>query len=137
MILSPLGDIAREEWFNTQTLRNNIELIEDEFVIMPNHIHGILWLYKKSDDDVGKGTARRALTSGFGCSISGSLATIVGAYKSAVTKRINLLRHTPGEPVWLRNYYEHIICSEKEYENIVNYIDLNPLRWQENDEYYF
>lgn len=136
MKLNGFGNIAREEWFRTRTLRSNIELLEDEFVVMPNHIHGILWLTENVGTSPGKGTARRALTSdAFGKPVCGSLATVVGAYKSAVTKRINLVRETPGAPVWLRNYYEHIICTEKEYKNITNYIDQNLVCWETNDEY--
>jgi putative transposase len=66
--------------------------------------------------------------------IPNSIPTIVRAYKSAVTKQINLLRQTPGDPVWQRNYYEHIIGSEKDYNNIANYIYDNPLCWEKDDE---
>jgi putative transposase len=146
MRLSEFGKIVREEWFKTEQLRSNVETQEDEFVVMPNHIHGIISLKNekavdadidKTDECESKGTARRALTSeSFGQPRPGSLATIVGAFKSAVTKRINTLRGTPGEAVWLRNYYEHIICTEKEYENIANYIHDNPQNWGMKDEYY-
>lgn len=153
MHLNEFGRIVREEWFKTQELRPNIELAQDEFVIMPNHIHGIVWItesvtknqednnrsyeFNKPFDDLCTGTARRARTTGrFGHPIKGSLPTIVGAFKSAVTKRINLQRSTPSAPVWLRNYYEHIIETEKEYFNIANYIHDNPMNWGEKDEYF-
>jgi putative transposase len=67
---------------------------------------------------------------------SGFIGAIIAGYKSAVTKRINTIRQVKGEPVWLRNYYEHIITTEKEYENIVDYIQFNPLRWEKKDEYF-
>jgi hypothetical protein len=46
-----------------------------------------------------------------------------------VTKRINELRHTPGAPIWQRNYYEHIIRDERALNAIRRYIQENPLRW--------
>jgi len=70
----------------------------------------------------------------FGSPTAGSLPTIVRAYKSAVTKRINNLRGTPGEPVFQRNYYEHIIGTEREYETIAEYIANNPINWCLDDE---
>lgn len=45
MQLSDFGRIARDEWFRTKELRPNVELLKDEFVVMPNHIHGIIWLF--------------------------------------------------------------------------------------------
>ncbi len=44
MRLNPLGEIVREEWLKTAEIRSNVELHEDEFVIMPNHVHGIVWI---------------------------------------------------------------------------------------------
>ena len=44
MRLNALGIIARGEWFRTATMRRYVELFEDEFIVMPNHIHGIIWL---------------------------------------------------------------------------------------------
>lgn len=66
-----------------------------------------------------------------------SLPTIIGAFKSAVTKRINRLRNTPGVPVWQRNYFGkstatavllHIIRNERDLERIRAYIAANPAR---------
>ncbi len=129
--LNDFGKIVWEEWFETEKLRPNIELLEDEFVVMPNHVHGIIWI----ENVTGRGAARCAPTGGqYGVMIPNSLSTIVRAFKSAVTKRINILRNTPGAPVWQRNYYEHIINSEKDYYNIANYISSNPINWDRDGE---
>ena len=114
--------IAEEEWQRTAIIRPYVQL--DEFVIMPNHIHGILWIVR--DDNVG---ARRRLAPTPRGAPSGSLGAIVGQYKSAVTRRINRIRKTPGAPVWQRNYYEHIVRKEDELRRIREYIRLNPLKW--------
>jgi putative transposase len=84
----------------------------------------------------GRGTARCAPTPArqIGNMIPDSLPTIVRAFKSAVTKGINTLRNTPGAPVWQRNYYEHVITSERDYENIANYIYSNPANWDADAE---
>ena len=126
MKLNQYGEIVKEEWFKTKSLRDNVELFDDEFVVMPNHVHGIIWLM-----DSCWGTARCAPTDPqFGKIIPQSIPTIVRAFKSAVSKRINLLRQTPSVPVWQHNYYEHIIRSEKDFDNISFYIHYNPLSWE-------
>ena len=136
MHLTDLGTIAQEEWFHTAQMRPYIEIFDDEFVVMPDHIHGIIW-------HTGRGTARRAPTidppiEQFGKPVPGSIPTIIRAYKSSVTKRINTLLNTPSSPVWQRNYYEHIITSDREYESVIEYIHNNPLNWaldQENPDH--
>ena len=65
--------------------------------------------------------------------IANSLSTIIGAFKSAVTRQINQVRNIQGLPVWQRNYYDHIIRNETELNRIRQYISHNPLQWV-NDE---
>ncbi len=124
MQLNEYGEIVREEWFRSAEIRTEIELFPDEFVVMPNHIHGIIWIV-----DVGAWRRRAPTREQFGRPVPGSLPTIVRAFKSAVTRRINALRGTPGAPVWQRNYYEHIIRTERALDAIRRYIAANPLRW--------
>jgi len=133
MKLSLMGEIARGEWFKTANLRKNVKLREDEFVVMPNHIHGILWIEGNNDENVGA-RRRRAPTEGFGTPTIGSLSTIIRAYKSAVTYAINESRGTRGALVWQRNYYERVIRSEVEHERIYWYISSNPFRWEKDEE---
>jgi hypothetical protein len=56
----------------------------------------------------------------------------LGHYKSAVTKRINIIRDIPGVPVWQRNYYEHVIRDDADYNRIAEYVADNPRRWTED-----
>lgn len=67
--------------------------------------------------------------------VSGSLPTVVRAFKSAVTKRINQMRQTPGAPLWQRNYWERVVRDERELNQIREYIQDNPARW-ESDQLY-
>jgi putative transposase len=125
MNLNPLGEIARREWFKTAELRPYIELYEDEFVVMPNHAHGIIW-------NVGA-LRRNAPTADEKPHVdAGSLGAIVRAYKSAVTYAINAARQTRGATVWHRNYHEHIIRDDADLNRIRDYIANNPLRWIED-----
>ncbi len=129
MVLNGLGEIVRDEWFKTAVVRPNVRLWDSEFVVMPNHVHGIIWIM---DDDVVGARRRRApttTTEQFGKPVSGSIPTIVRAFKSAVTKRINDLRGTPHVRVWQRNYYEHIIRDDESLNRIRQYIVENPMRW--------
>jgi len=118
--------IAERCWLEIPHHFTTVEL--DEWVVMPNHLHGIVAIV-----DDGRGTACRAPTpiyERFGKPTSGSLPTIVRSFKSAATKRINQMRHTPGAPLWQRNYYEHIIRNEDELNRLREYILDNPVQWE-------
>ncbi len=98
----------------------------DEYVIMPNHLHGIIILR-----EVGRGASRGAPTSGTARKPLGSL---IGAFKTVSTKRINRIRGVQGLPVWQRNYYEHVIRSDEELNRIRQYIIDNPIHWEQDPE---
>ncbi len=132
MKLSSFGEIVRAEWFKTQELRSNIELWKDEFIAMPNHIHGIIWI--NESNDVGARRRRAPTTERFEKPVMGSLPTVVRAYKSAVTYKINDMRGTRGAPVWQRNYYEHVIRNQNDLEQIYKYIQFNPIQWAKDEE---
>lgn len=121
--MNELGMIVHNEWNKTTIIRAEIEL--GEFVVMPNPIHGIIWIVD------GRGTAHRVpALEPFGKPVTGSIPTIVRAFKSAVTRCTNLACNTPGAPVWQRNYYEHIIRDPIASNNIAKYILNNPSQWE-------
>ena len=136
MVLNDRGKIARDEWFKTAELRPYVKLYEDEFVIMPNHGHGIIWI----EENVGalRGNAQLQVEQERAerCSAPTksvaprSLGAIVRAYKSAVTYAVNKLENQRGAVLWQRNYYEHIIRNNRELNNIARYIVNNPRNWQ-------
>ncbi|MGB5289071.1 MAG: transposase [Ignavibacteriaceae bacterium] len=129
MILSEFGIIVEEEWLKTEKLRKDVEL--DYYVIMPNHFHGIPIINSRDKARLVPTAEKRE----FGRPVANSLSTIVGSFKSAVTRRINEFRNSSGKLVWQKNYFEHIIRNENDLNNIRKYIELNPLKW-ELDEYY-
>lgn len=123
MRLNAWGEVVREEWLRTAEVRRDVEL--DAFVVMPNHFHGIIIL----SGAVGA-TRRVAPTRSHATGPkSKSLGAILAQFKSMVTKRITTSRQTSGIPVWQRNYYEHIIRSERELHQIRQYIADNPRKW--------
>lgn len=141
MRTSDLGVIADEEWWRTVAVRAHVELRSGEFVVMPNHIHGIVHIV----GPLGQADAERAATAVTGVHLEqprsaratgsvhpSSLGAIVRSYKAIVSRRINAERGTPGAPVWQRSYFEHIIRDEGSLERIAAYIASNPRRWRQD-----
>ena len=64
-----------------------------------------------------------------------ALSSIVGSYKSAVTRLINEFRRSAGQAVWQRNYYEHVIRSENDLARVRDYIDLNAIKWADDENH--
>lgn len=169
MGLSEMGCVVAQEIQKTSIIRPYVNI--DTWIIMPNHVHILLWvddvIYRNNDhwdvartnidhecsrgmaceniNETRRGMARHAPTEivkpashapttnmpirYFGKPQGGSLGTIIGSFKSAVTKHINTLRDSPGADVWQRNYYERIVRSEKETIRIQRYIMDNPIHW--------
>jgi putative transposase len=129
LVLNRFGHLASECWQAIPQHFPGVEL--DEFIVMPNHIHGILIMTNN----------RQAMAlpnpyqGKFGKPIPGSISIIIGSFKSAVSKQINILRNSKGVLVWQRNYYEHIIRDDESLNRIRNYIINNPLAWK-NDKLY-
>ena len=120
------GQVADECWATIPDHVRGVSL--DVWVVMPNHVHGIVVI-----DSTGHVGAQHAAPLPAPLQhrgvLSGSLAAVVRSFKSAVTKRINDGRGTPGAAVWQRNYYDHIIRSEESLNRIRQYILDNPARW--------
>ncbi len=131
MVLTEAGNIAKDTWLQTPVLRPNITL--HDFIVMPNHLHGIIEIVgaqrlRPNNLITGQeawrenGREHRAPT----------LGDVVRGYKSSVSKHIKALKDTSIDTVWQRNYHEHVIRNEQSYLNIAQYIQSNPLRWQDD-----
>jgi putative transposase len=127
--LSKVGEFAGKELEKLSLTFSEIHL--DTFVVMPNHVHILITI---SENDTATSSVKASKTEAFGHPVTGSIPTIVRAYKAAVTRRAALLRDSPVSQVWQRNYYEHVVRTEREKERIYAYIVSNPIQWDFDDE---
>jgi putative transposase len=126
VILSPCGQIIQDEWLASATIRREIRL--DTHIVMPNHLHGIVWIQGPPPTEKPAQRPARGPTPK-------SLASLVGGFKSATTRRIRALLQMPETAVWQRNYYERVIRDERELVATRQYILDNPARWAEDEEH--
>jgi REP element-mobilizing transposase RayT len=132
LCLREAGKIVEECWHDIPKHFSNVEL--DEFVIMPDHIHGIVMIHEPVGaihESPLPATVYERRTM--------MLPKIIGRLKMNSAKQINVLQATSGSHVWQRNYYEHIIRNSKELNNIRRYILGNPVLWglENNDSQLF
>ncbi len=148
MILNKKGEIALKYWEEIIEHYENVKL--DIFIIMPNHIHGIIEINNNNVGAIHELPASSAINEPFThdeqikdissrigqnnrkISRKMLIPKIIGRFKMQSAKQINLLRNTQGQPVWQRNYYEHIITSDKAHNNIREYIENNPYNWDDD-----
>lgn len=126
--LNPYGRLVASEWYALG--RKFPHVVPDQHIVMPDHFHGILFLFPK-EDKASVLANQQQLPKG---TQPGSLSAMIQHFKSVTTRRINKNRRTPGERVWQRNFYERIIRNEKELNAIRDYIHDNPIRWQEKQD---
>jgi REP element-mobilizing transposase RayT len=121
MRLNDNGWIVTTVWHELSQRFRSIEL--DEFVVMPNHVHGII--------HVGAGLAPpdRGAPNRGAASSAPTLGHILRAFKSISAIAVNRLLGRSGRSLWQRNYYEHIVRSENELARIREYIVNNPAQW--------
>ena len=152
IVLTPIGEVAMSCWEAIPVHFPASDL--DAFVVMPNHLHGIVVLGERRADE---GTACRAPTTRsspvverFGAPTARSIPTIVRSFKAAVTKAINddpgrgtacralltdrlgLLRPGRIPSIWQSNYHEHIVRDERSLDRLRSYIAANPAHWGED-----
>ncbi len=131
MALSPHGEVVGDMWWKINAIRPYVAV--DEFVVMPNHVHGIIMIHEKPGNVEIVGATRwvaptKEMPRPRGPAPN-SLGAIIGQFKPAATRRINHLRGSLGRPVWQRNYFEHIIRDDDALNRIREYIYYNPQRW--------
>jgi putative transposase len=110
--LSIIGVVANDVIQNTSSSYNNVSI--ENYVIMPNHIHLLVTILPRSldtDDPNSKNI---------------SLNTVIRSVKTMVTKNV-------GHSVWQDSFYDHIIRDDTDYQNVWDYIEANPYKWQEDE----
>ena len=135
MVLNDAGKMVEHQWQELICRFDNIKL--HEFIVLPNHFHGIVELVGVplvGTQNVGQ--PQMGQPQG----IAPTVGNVVGAFKSLSTNEYirNVKQNnwrTFDNKLWQRNYYEHIIRDEKSYYQILEYIQNNALKWQD-DKYY-
>lgn len=150
MVLSGIGRMAHDFWMEIPMHFSFVVL--DEFVVMPNHIHGIIIIDKNDgnndvDNDVNNNVeTRQCLVSNntgtnpksenkspgqkrFRNPGKGTVSSIIGSYKSIVTKNAHPILQ---EFDWQSRFHDHIIRNDDEFYRIKNYIANNPENWKED-----
>lgn len=106
--LNRLGKIVQE---HIENIKNHYKSVRvDNYVVMPNHVHMIITLQDEIHNP--------------------NISSLVALFKTGVTKQIRLIE--PDMKVWQRSFHDHIIRNQRSYEKIWEYIENNPLKWEED-----
>ncbi|MBQ3193196.1 MAG: transposase [Oscillospiraceae bacterium] len=103
--MNPLGEIAEQGILKIPEHCEGIKI--DKYVVMPNHVHLLVYSNGKRD-----------------------IKTVIGSYKSYVTRLIH--KEYPELRVWQESFHDHIVRNERGYQNIWLYIDSNPANWEKD-----
>ena len=134
MRLSPVGQMVYREWYQLPERFSGLE--STAFVLMPNHIHGVLSYCAKAPENQAASALQQTNISDVRLPqvARGSLGAILRAFKSSTSLRYHRMRESDAGPLWQRNYYEHIVRNPAELERIYAYIVNNPCQWALDSE---
>jgi len=127
MILNNAGEMVQKVWSEIPIFY--VGFVLHEFVVMPNHIHGLIEIV--NDDE------QRTATGGLSLQNRMTVSDVVHRFKTLTTRRYIFAVYNNGwesfhKKVWQRSYHEHVIRSDVSYRKIVEYIQLNPMKWKED-----
>lgn len=138
MVLSAIGRLVSAQWQQIPYRFAGLEL--GAWIVMPNHIHGILIITRSGEASnlitpVLQETAdRKTLPTQPRGTAPGSVGAIIQNYKSITSRKISRQNESMRAAIWQRNYYEHIIRNEREFRAISEYIIANPHNWEHDME---
>ena len=121
MRLNDAGQIIVDAWKWLGIQYQYVAL--DSYVVMPNHLHGVIVIADPDTDNSGNWSVHRK-----------PLGRLVAAFKTVSTKQFNLVQNTLGQRLWQRNYYEHVIRNDDELDRVRKYISDNPSSWETDRE---
>lgn len=124
--LSPIGEAVDAAWYELP--QHTPELLLDAWVVMPNHVHGILVL-------PGSVTNRSLATATPRGPNPCSLGAVIGGFKSAVGRAVNAANLSPVRPIWQRNFFERVIRDDRELDATRRYIEMNPNHWESDPDH--
>jgi REP element-mobilizing transposase RayT len=120
--LTSIGQVVARCWLTLPRHFTNAAL--DAWVLMPDHLHGILVL-GDGETALAPPSSRQRPNGTRPCSLN----AIVQNFKSISTRKVNQVRGTPGAQLWQRDYYERIIRDERAFDTVRRYIESNPARF--------
>jgi putative transposase len=123
VVLEDAGWAVRKTWLSLPERFPGAVL--DQFVVMPNHLHGVIAIIRQTPRGGKKGAASSAPTT-----VLPTLGEMMRAFKSVSAIEINCILGRRGRPVWQRNYFEHIVRDGRDLEKIYKYMADNPLQWE-------
>lgn len=142
MVLSRYGEIVQKWWNEITSHFPNVET--GAFVVMPNHVHGIIFILERRgavpapNDNIiqyAQGGETPPLQSSTAFQGTPTLGQIIAYFKYQSSKKMNAVENTGTvTKFWQRNYYEHILRDETDLQNKTDYIEANPLLWDQDDE---
>ena len=129
--LSDIGKIAYDLW--TTIPEHHTNIILDAYVVMPNHMHGIVFITDQPTIDMTHTSfaAHETRTQHNGMR-SRTLGAVIGSYKSAVSRKINQVTGLVAPIVWQSSFHDHIIRNDESLNRIREYVYTNPMRWAED-----
>ena len=131
VVLKPLGEIIRACWIGIPEHFASASI--KEFVVMPNHLHGIVALSVGARYIVPLDPKTRT-PEGFQKPVKGSIPTIVRTFKAAVARQARKELGIDGPKIWQRNYFERVLREGQDYADVSRYIVENPMRWEWDEE---
>ena len=130
MVLNPSGEIVQRAWVDIPNHYPHVKI--DEFIIMPNHVHGIVMLLEDEEIYHRRDRFRNLSLQGPHQHKRHGLSEIIRGFKTWSARQINQIQNTTGTPVWQRSLYDHIIRDEDDLNRIRNYVMENPLMWDQD-----
>ena len=140
MQLNKIGKLVEEEWLKTIELQPDMNLELGQFVVMPNHFHGIVIIgdneYNYNNDvsfiEALKNSYKQTTPMNSFGPQSKNLSAIIRGFKGTVTKNARIVN---SEFMWQERFHDIIIRDGKAFDNIQNYISNNPSNWKEDTFY--
>ena len=129
MLPNQIGQIIETEWSGLPNRFFNVGL--DEFIVMPNHIHGIIFIKPVETSFVAPESILHSVIQG-AMNRAPTLGEVVRSFKAASARIVR--KRGFSEFTWQHNYYEHIIRNERELDLVRGYLLMNPIKWSEDDE---
>jgi putative transposase len=134
IVLSAAGEVVQECWKEIPVHFPHVRT--HAFQVMPNHVHGIVEILHKGMCRGGVSPPLSPSRGGETPPLHGvTLGNVVAFFKYQATRRINVIRETPGRKVFQRSFHDRIIREDTEYFFVEQYISLNPIMWQFDREH--